>query len=68
MTKLGFIGMLLGGGSLVLSLVQGLVQDKEQERLINEAVDERIQERLINEVVDERIKEALNNQTEGEES
>lgn len=54
MTKLGLISLLLGGGSLVLSLVQGVVQEKEQNETIKEEVSKQVQEAL--------------NPTEGEES
>lgn len=46
MSKLGLIGLLLGGGSLVLSLVQGLVQEKETEETIKEEVRTQVQEAL----------------------
>lgn len=62
MTKLGLISLLLGGGSLVLSLVQGVVQEKEQNETIKEEVSKQVQEE-----VSKQVQEALN-PTEGEES
>lgn len=44
MSKLGILSLILGVGSLGLSLLQGVVQEKEQDEIIDKKVAEKFEE------------------------